>query len=149
MTHGLPRWFRLLFTLVMLVLCCVVVAHLLHQNSAQTLIADLEAKIETSGQRLAKQQKEYDEYTALLPQVEAELAEAAPLAQAAAARVDELKAQRKTLRAENEALAAELTALQAQAEAVGAAALADTESLSQQVDQAVSQLDAAIDALQE
>lgn len=149
MTHGLPRWFRLLFTLMMLVLCSVVVTHLVHQRNAQQLIADLEAKIETSGQRLLKQQREYDEYSALLPEVESELAAVAPLAEAASARADELKAQRKALRAESEALAAELAALQAQAEAAGAAYMADTANLSQQVDQVVTQLDAAIDALQE
>lgn len=140
MTKGLPRWFCTLFTVVMLALCGMLVFQLMQQQSAQLQIVDLQNKIETSEKRLLKQQAEHAEYIAELPLVEAELAEAAPQAEAAAARVTELKEQRKTLRAENESLKATLRELEEQSAAVNAKFNADTKGISEQLDQAIQSL---------
>ncbi len=140
MAKGLPRWFCALFTIVMLALCCVLVSQLMQQQNAQLQIIDLQNKIETSEKRLLKQQAEYAEYTAELPLVEAELADAAPQAEAAAARVAELKEQRKILRAENESLQATLHELEEQSAAINADFNADTKGISEQLEQAIQTL---------
>ena len=143
MTHGLPRWFRLLFVGVMLALCAVMVTHFIHQRSTLELIASLEAKIDSAQKRLAKQQKEYDEYTAELPEVLAELEIIAPQAEAATARAAELKAQRNALREENAAQAALIADLQAQL-----AILPDPEGIVQQMEDARTDLTHVFDAVQ-
>ena len=143
MTHGLPRWFRLLFTGVMLALCAVMVTQLIHQRDTLALITSLEGKIDTAQKRLAKQELEYDEYTSELPAVLAELEETAPLAEAAAARAAELKAQRNALREENAALAAQIAELQAQLDALPA-----PEGIAQQMDDICTDLAEAADAVQ-
>lgn len=142
MTQRLPGWFRALFTLVMLALCCVLVTTLIHQTNAQTRIADLQDKIEYTRKRLTKQQVEYEQYTGELPQVEAELAVIAPQADAAVARVNELKEQRKTLRAENQEIASRLSELLAQQEAGNTEFLADPQNITQYLDEAALNLDA-------
>ena len=118
MTHGLPRWLRLLFTAVMLTLCAVMVTHLIHQHDTLAEIAALEGKIDSAQKRLAKQQLEYDEYTAALPEALAELDVVAPQAEAAANRAAELKSQRNALRDENAALDKQIADLEAQLAAV-------------------------------
>lgn len=138
MSKGYPGWFRCLFSLVMLAVCAVFAAQLIHRYQAEEQNAQLHYDIELTQKRLAKQQAEYDEYLAELPLVEAELAEVAPLAEAEAARVAELKAQRNALREENAALAAQLAALQQQAEEANASARSDHEELLQQLDEALS-----------
>lgn len=143
MTHGLPRWFRLLFVGVMLALCAVMVTHFIHQRSTLELIASLEAKIDSAQKRLAKQQKEYDEYTAELPEVLSELEIIAPQAEAATARASELKAQRNALREENAAQAALIADLQAQL-----AILPDPEGIVQQMEDARTDLTHVFDAVQ-
>jgi len=143
MTHGLPRWFRLLFAGVMLLLCAVMVTQLIHQRDTLTLIDSLEGKIETAQKRLAKQQVEYDEYTADLPLVLAELEETAPLAEAASARAAALKLERNALREENAALAAQIADLQAQLDALPA-----PEGIAQKMDDVCSDLTDVSDALQ-
>lgn len=142
MTQRLPGWFRALFTLVMLALCCVLVTTLIHQTNAQTQIADLQDKIEYTRKRLTKQQVEYEQYTGELPQVEAELAVIAPQADAAVARVNELKEQRKTLRGENQEIASRLSELLAQQEAGNTEFLADPQNITQYLDEAALNLDA-------
>ena len=142
MTQRLPGWFRALFTLVMLALCCVLVTTLIHQTNAQTQIADLQDKIEYTRKRLTKQQVEYEQYTGELPQVEAELAVITPQADAAVARVNELKEQRKTLRAENQEIASRLSELLAQQEAGNTEFLADPQNITQYLDEAALNLDA-------
>ena len=142
MPQRLPGWFRALFTLVMLALCCVLVTTLIHQTNAQTQSADLQDKIEYTRKRLTKQQVEYEQYTGELPQVEAELAVIAPQADAAVARVNELKEQRKTLRAENQEIASRLSELLAQQEAGNTEFLADPQNITQYLDEAALNLDA-------
>lgn len=113
MTNGFPRWFRLLFVLVMLTLCTVMVTQIIQHHDLSARIADLRGKIETAEKRLAKQQAELEEYSAELPVVLAELETIAPAAEAAVARVAELKAQRSILRgtvADQAALIADLQA---------------------------------------
>ena len=146
MTHGYPRWFRLFFAAVMLVMCAVFVTQLISQRQAAEQIVLLKESITLQEKRLAKQQAEYDEYLAELPLVRAELEQNAPLAQAAAAQVTELKAQRTALREENAALAAELAALQQQAEESNAVHLADNEALLLQLEEAVTHLNTALEA---
>ena len=141
---GLPRWFRLLFVAVMLVLCAVMVTQILAHQSLSAEIAVLTGKIDTAQKRLLKQQREMEEYTAELPDALAELEITAPAAEAAAARVTELKAQRSALRsavAEQEALIADL---QAQL-----AALPVPTETSHQADEALTVLTEAKDALQQ
>ena len=148
MTHGYPRWFRLFFALVMLAMCAIFVTQLISQRQAAEQIVLLQESIELQEKRLAKQQAEYDQYLAELPLVQAELEKNAPLAQAEAARVTELKAQRTTLREENAALAAELAALTQQADAANAALRADNAAFLQQLEEAVTHLNTALEAQQ-
>ena len=114
MSHGLPRWFRLLFVAVMLVLCAVLVTQIVRQQSLVTSIDDLQGKLDSAQKRLALQQKQLREATEELPLVLAELETAAPAAAAAEARKDELKAQRNTLSQEVAAQRARIAELQAQ-----------------------------------
>lgn len=148
MTHGYPRWFRLFFAVVMLAMCALFVTLLISQRQAAGQIGLLQESIELQEKRLAKQQAEYDQYLAELPLVQAELEKNAPLAQAEAARVTELKAQRTALREENAALAAELAALEQQAEAAKTALRADNEAFLQQLEEAVTHLNTALEAQQ-
>lgn len=147
MSRGLPKWFRALFVAVMLLTCAMVVTQVIRQVQLQDQIADLQLKVETTQKRLAKQQMEYDAYTAELPVVLAELETAEPAAAEAAAKADALKEQRKQLRAENAELAAALEELKTQAEA----GLADEDSstLNKSVDEAIAFLDAALTQLAE
>ena len=85
-----------------------------------------------------------EQYSAELPDVLAELEVTAPAAEAAAARVTELKAQRSTLREAIAAQEAEIAELQAQL-----AALPVPTVTSGQVDAALTVLTEAQDALQQ
>ena len=67
-------------------------------------LKDLALSVETSRGRERKQQAEYDEVTAELPQVRAALAKTQPEADAALAAANELKAERKKLREEKKKL---------------------------------------------
>jgi predicted nucleic acid-binding Zn-ribbon protein len=93
--------------------CCVVflfvfaafmVWYIPSMSSLQTKITDTRQSLETSRGRENKQQDEYDKAVADLPVIKAELAEKAPLAEAAEQEVTELKARRKELRQEKKAL---------------------------------------------
>lgn len=119
MTHGLPKWFRALFTVVMLAFCCLFISQTLAIHSMQPRIDELTAQLEAKQKRLVKQQTEFAEYTAELPLVQAELAETQPLADAASQQFDDLKAQRKALRDANDEQAAVIADLKAQIEALG------------------------------
>lgn len=114
MSHGLPRWFRLLFVAVMLTLCAVLVTQIVRQQSLVAGIDDLQGKLDSAQKRLALQQRQLREATEELPLVLAELETAAPAAAAAEARVTELKTQRNFLRQEVEAQKARIAELQAQ-----------------------------------
>lgn len=114
MTNGLPRWFRILFVVVMLALCGVMVTQIIHHQSLTAQITTLQGKVDSAEKRLAKQEKELTEYSAELPQVLAELETAEPAAQAAVQQVADLKAERKLLREENAAQAEKIAGLEAQ-----------------------------------
>lgn len=149
MTRGLPNWFRALFTAVMLAVCCIVVSQLIYQSGALTQIDDLQAKLEASEQRLAKQQLQYDEAVAKLPNVQELLAQVAPEAEAAVARKDELKAQCSALTAENATLEATLDDLKAQAAAANTDYFADTDNINQCLTEVLESLDAALALLKD
>ncbi|MBQ2954389.1 MAG: hypothetical protein IJE07_12730 [Clostridia bacterium] len=135
MTHGFPRWFRLLFVAVMLALCTVLVTQIIRHQSLIADVADLQGKLDSAQKRLALQQKQLREATEELPDVLAQLETAAPAAQAAADRVTELKTQRSTLREEVAAQNALIAELEAQLAALPAPA-----ATSQQVEAALSTL---------
>ena len=142
MPNGFPRWFRLLFVVVMLALCAVMVTQIVQHHDLSARIADLRGKIETAEKRLAKQQAELDEYNTELPVVLAELETAAPAAEAAVVQVNNLKTQRTALRetvAQQNALIADL-----QAQLAALPVPADT---AVQLDAALTTLSEARDAL--
>ena len=106
-----------------LLFCSVTVAFcIFHEAATVQKIADVQINLDAVQGRLRKQQQEYAEYQALLPQMEAELAALQPLADEAYAKEQVLRQQRKDLRAENSALTDELTALLAQADEASAEA---------------------------
>ena len=74
----------------------------LHQRKFQ--VQDLQISLETSRGRERKQQYEYDETVAALPEVQAELDRLSPLKETAEEEVRALKAERKKLRAEKKQL---------------------------------------------
>ena len=121
---------------VMLALCAVMVTQIIHQQSLCEEISLLEGKLDSARKRLAKQEKELAEYTAELPLVQQELEEVQPAADAAAQRVDDLKAERRALREENAAQAKVIADLEAQL-----AELPDPDETNRVVDEAVTTLD--------
>ena len=141
---GLPRWFRFLFVVIMLALCVVMVSQILRHQSLSAEIADLTGKLDTAQKRLLKQQREMEQYSAELPDVLAELEIAEPAAEAAVARVTELKAQRSALRETVAAQEAVIAQLQSQL-----AALPVPADTSLQVDEVLTVLTEAQDALRQ
>lgn len=139
MNHPIPACFRTLFVVVMLLTAVTVATQLFHQAALETQIADAAYNLEVLQKRLAKQQLEYDNAVASLPDMEAQFAEAAPLAETAYEQEQALRQQRTALRAENEALATEIARLQAEVEQSG-------EAMSQ-VDEAIAHLQDALDTL--
>ena len=93
-----------LFTVVMLLFCVFLGYYVVSASDIRFRTEDTELSLETSRGRERKQQNEYDEAAAQLPQVRAELAETRPLADAAEQRVADLKAERKELRARKKEL---------------------------------------------
>ena len=93
------------FILVMLLFSIALSACVLLRARLDFQLEDLQRSLETSQGRERKQQAEYDEVSARLPLARAELAEAQPRAEEAAAEVAGLKEERKALRAEKKALA--------------------------------------------
>ena len=114
----LPRWFRVLFVLVMLTLSAVMAMQLFRQASLRSQIVQLTDELSISQQRLAKQQLEYDQALASLPQIQQELALVAPKAEAVYQQEQTLRDQRKTLRAQSKELQSTLAALQPELDAV-------------------------------
>lgn len=113
-----------------LLLCSVTVAFcVFHEAAMVQKIADVQINLEAVQGRLRKQQQEYAEYQALLPQVEAELAALQPQAEAAYEQEQSLRQQRKDLRAENAALSDELNTLLAQADEASADAALTAQAL--------------------
>ena len=141
MSKPLPKWLAV-FLVAALLLCSVTVAGtLFHQAAATEKISQLQTNLDAVQGRLRKQQAEYAEYLAALPEVELELAAIQPQADEAYAKEQALRAQRKELRAENAALSDELATLLSQADAAADEASA--------VAQAVTSLQAALNALEE
>lgn len=128
----LPGWFRAVFVTVMFLTCAVLAWYAVSQYELRFQVADLTLSLDTSRQREAKQQYEYDQVVAQLPVVRAQVAELEPLAAAAVATETDLRAQRKALRAENASLLEQLEAVQAEVTALQeqeAALLAEVEAL--------------------
>ncbi len=94
------RTVTVLFILVMLGVCGYVVMHGLAMEDLAFQIRERSTDLNTNRQRERKQQVEYDQAAALLPENEARLAEIQPKADAAKATETDLRAQRKQLRAE-------------------------------------------------
>ena len=141
MTKPLPKALAAILVAVLLLCSMTVAGTIFHQAAMTEKISQLEANLEAVQGRLRKQQAEYAEYQALLPQVELELAALQPQADEAYAKEQALRQQRKELRAENAALAAELAPLLTQTES------ASTEA--EAVAQAVNALQDALNALEE
>lgn len=143
MTQSLPRSFRAVFVLVMLLLCLTMVTQILHQQSLRSQISLLTEEISITQQRLAKQQQEYDQALASLPQVQSELAQTQPAADEVYAKEQAMRAQRKALRAENAELAAQLEALVPELDAASAAVL-NAQLAASYLEDAIESVQAAI-----
>ena len=141
MCKPLPKALVALVVAVLLLCSVTVAGTLFHQAGMTQQISQLQANLEAVQGRLRKQQAEYAEYTAALPQVEMELAVLQPQADEAYAKEQALRQQRKDLRAENAILSDELSALLIQADAAAHDAQAAA--------QAVMALQDALDALNE
>ena len=89
---------------VMLAFSLFMAACVFARASLDFQLEDTARSLETSRGRERKQQHEYDEVTAELPLVRAELEELQPRADAAAEEVRTLKEERKRLRAEKKEL---------------------------------------------
>lgn len=109
----MPHWFRIFFAVVMLGVCAVLAWCACDGDALRFQLTDVAGMLDTSRQRELKQQYEYDQAAAALPEVMAQVAELAPQADAAKAAEAELRAQRKQLRADNEALTVQLDEISA------------------------------------
>ena len=128
-TDRLPGWFRVLFIVVMLLLCAFLCWYAPGQVALRFQVDDVTLSLDTSRQREAKQQYEYDQVVEELPRVQAQLAELAPQAETAQAKEAELRASRKELRAANKELAQQLDDVQA-----------GNETLNQQIEALTAQI---------
>ncbi len=111
---ALLRW---IFIGGMLAFCLFLAWHTWTVYDLRFQVQDLAVTLETNSQRVLKQQYEYDQTAAAIPQVQAELALVQPEADAGTQAVAELKEERKALRARRNDLALELEAAQAANEA--------------------------------
>ena len=93
-----------LFAVVMLVCVLFVICYLPAVNSLRFRLEDVEKSLETSRGRERKQQYEYDEAVAAIPEVQAELDRIIPLNDQAKQELQDLKAERKRLREEKKEL---------------------------------------------
>ena len=100
MSKGLPRWFRLFFVLMMIVLCFVVVTQLIAQRNYALQLDELHNDIEIANGQLALQKKQNREYLEEKVTMTAEIAELAPVAEAKKAETDALKAEKKAVKKE-------------------------------------------------
>ena len=129
MKNPLSRVLTILVVAALLLCSVTVAACIFHESAMVTKIADVQTNLNAVQGRLRKQQQEFAEYQALLPQVEAELAALQPQADEAYTKEQALRQQRKDLRAENSALADELTALLAQADEASAEAVQTAQAI--------------------
>ena len=92
------------FTIIMLLCVLFIVWYLPAAGARRFQLEDLRKSLETSQGRERKQQHEYDETVAAIPDIQAELDNVLPLAEAAVQEVQDLKAERKQLREEKKQL---------------------------------------------
>lgn len=135
----LPRAFTAILVTVLLALCLTVATQLFHQADLRSQIDDVTVKLETLRQRLAKQQREYEQAVADLPGMQADAEAAVPAAQAVYDQEQALRQQRKDLRAENATLAEEIAALQAALEQTRQES-ADSQSVIEHLESALNDL---------
>ena len=102
--------FPVLFSLVMFIFVLFLAWYLPSVGARRFLLEDVQKSLETSQGRERKQQHEYDEAVAGLPEVQAELDRVLPLSEAAQQEVKDLKAERKKLREEKQQLESDLPA---------------------------------------
>ncbi len=93
-----------LFAVVMLICVLFLAWYLPVIGRRQFLLDDARESLKTSQGRERKQQYEYDETVAAIPETEAELERIIPLSEAAKQEVKALKKERKELRAEKKRL---------------------------------------------
>lgn len=141
----LPRLFRFVFMTIMMLLCASLFWLIPQMIALQIQIDDLTLSLDTSRQREAKQQYEYDQVSAQLPLTQAELDAVLPQAETAAAHEQELRTQRKALRAQSATLNQQLENALASAtdlEIAVADMWTQVDALRQQTDALQSQTDA-------
>lgn len=128
------RW---IFIVGMLAFCVFMAWHTWTVYGLRFQVEDLSLTLETNSQRVRKQQYEYDQVVAALPETQAQLTLVQPDSDAMVQAVDELKDQRKALRTQRDALALELESAQAAASTAQEAlaqAQETQENLAQQVE---------------
>lgn len=128
------RW---IFIVGMLAFCVFMAWHTWTVYGLRFQVEDLSLTLETNSQRVRKQQYEYDQVVAALPETQAQLTLIQPDSDAMVQAVDELKDQRKALRTQRDALALELESAQAAASTAQEAlaqAQETQENLAQQVE---------------
>ena len=96
--------YAVFFTVIMLICVLFIVWYLPAVSQRRFQLEDTQKSLETSQGRERKQQSEYDETVAALPEVEAELERVLPLTEAAKEEVKSLKKERKALRKEKKEL---------------------------------------------
>ena len=96
-----------LFTVVMLVFVFFIAWYLPSSGHLRFRLEDIQKSLETSQGRERKQQHEYDEVVAAIPEIQAELDRILPLSEAAKQEVKDLKTERKKLRQEKKDLESE------------------------------------------
>lgn len=94
----------ILFTVIMLVCVLFVIWYIPSVSARRFQLEDVQKSLETSRGRERKQQAEYEETVAALPEAEAELESLKPQMEAAQEEVKNLKAERKKLREEKKEL---------------------------------------------
>ena len=90
--------FPVIFVLVMFLCVLFISWYLPAVSGLRYRLQDAKVSLETSQGRERKQQHEYDEVVAAIPEVQAELDSILPLSTSAAEEVKNLKAERKQLR---------------------------------------------------
>ena len=93
-----------LFSVVMLIFVFFLCWYLPAVGQRRFLLNEIQEELKTSQGRERKQQYEYDETVAAIPEAEAELERVLPLSEAAQQEVRELKQERKKLREEKKKL---------------------------------------------
>ncbi len=142
---SMTRFLRVMTVLALLTLCATLAWYAPTQYALRFQRDDIALSLDTSRQRERKQQFEYDEAAAALPEAQALLAELAPQAEAARAQEKALREQRKALRADAAALAEHLTEAQAardSAQARLASLTAEVEALRETREILLAQLEA-------